>query len=67
VSRHRLPTKSPRFEVFVKGKEEDQPFIWLGADGPTTWKTIIDAVSPYAAVSLEIAERLVEDRRLNRA
>ena len=83
MSRHQLPTKSPRFEVFVgwdpplqtffaqvfdrKGDEADQPFIWLGADlKRVTWQEIIQAISPYAVVSLETAERLVEDRRLNR-
>ncbi len=83
MSRHQLPTKSPRFEVFVgwdpplqtyfaqvydtKGKEENQPFIRLGATKRTTWHEIVQAISPYAAVSLEVAERLVEDKRLNRA
>src|ERR1700731_4192395 len=83
VSRHQLPTKSPRFEVFIgwdpvlqtyfaqvydtKGEEDEQPFIWLGAIEPTTWKEILDEISPYAAVSpLEMAQRLVEDKRLNR-
>jgi hypothetical protein len=49
MSRHRLPTKTPRYEVVVgwdppmqtyfaqvfdaEGEELDQPFIWLGADG----------------------------------
>jgi hypothetical protein len=82
VSRHQLPTKNPRWIVFVgwdpplqtyfaqvydaKGKAEDQPFIWPGAIEPIAWKSIIDAISPYAEVSMEIAERLVEDRRLNR-
>jgi hypothetical protein len=84
VSRHQLPTKNPRFEVFVgwaptlqtyfaqvydtKGEEEYQPFISLGADlKRVMWMEIIQAISPYAAVTLEIAERLVEDKRLNRA
>jgi hypothetical protein len=82
VSRHQLPTKSPRWEVFIgwdptlqtyfaqvydtKGEEDEQPFIWPGSIEPVAWKTIIDAISPYAAVSLEIAARLVEDKRLNR-
>ena len=82
MSRHQLPTKSPRFKVFVgwdpplqsyfaqvydtKG-EENQPFIWLGADlKRVMWMDIIQAISPYAAVTQEIAERLVEDKRLNR-
>ncbi len=83
MSRHQLPTKSRRFQVFVgwdpplqtyfaqvyysKGKEDDHPFIWLGADKRVTWHEIVQAISPYAAVSLEVAERLVEDKRLNRA
>ena len=83
MSRHQLPTKNPRYEVFVgwapplqtffgqvydtKGKKEDQPFVWRGADGPTTLTAIFAAISPYAAVSLEVSERLVEDKRLNRA
>ena len=83
MSRHQLPTKSPRFEVFVgwdpalqsffaqvydtKGEEEYQPFIWLGAPWKRVmWMEIIQAISPYAAVTLEIAERLAEDKRLNR-
>ena len=82
MSRHQLPTKSPRFEVFVggdpplqtyfaqvydtKGEKDDQPFIWLGADQRVAWHDIIQAISRYAAVSLEIAKRLVEDKRLNR-
>ena len=82
MSRHQLPTKSPRWQVFVgwdptlqsffaqvydtKGEEDEQPFIWLGADKRVTWHDIIQAISRYAVVSLETAERLVEDRRLNR-
>ena len=83
MSRHQLPSENPRFEVFVgwdpaletyfaevydtKGEEEYQPFIWLGGIERTTWKAILDEISPYAAVSMEVAERLVEDKRLNRA
>lgn len=82
MSRHQLPTKGPRWEVYVgwdptlltyfaqvcdtAGKDEDQPFISLGYPKPATWTAIIAAISPYAAVSLEIAERLAEDKRLNR-
>ncbi len=82
MSRHQLPTKSPRWKVFVgwdpplhtyfaqvydkQGLGIDQPFIWLGHDQRVMWLDIVQAISPYAAVSLEIAERLVEDKRLNR-
>jgi hypothetical protein len=84
VSRHQLPAKNPRFEVVVgwdpplrtyfcqvtdlEGKEEGQPFIWLGADlKRVPMGEVVDAVTPYAAVPREVFAKLLEDRRLNRA
>jgi hypothetical protein len=83
VSRHQLPTKSPRHRVVVgwdpplrtyfcqvfdlEGKEEDQPFVWLGADlKQVSMEEVLQAISPYAAAPLLVVPALVEDRRLNR-
>lgn len=83
MSRHKLPTENPRYEVVVgwdpplqtyfaqvfdaEGEEDDQPFIWLGADGRfVPWSEIAAALAPYASVSRELMAALAEDRKLNR-
>ena len=83
MSRHQLPAKSLRYEVVVgwdpplqtyfaqvydtEGKQDEQPFIWLGADGiAVTWKTIALTISPYASTTPEILAALIEDKKLNR-
>jgi hypothetical protein len=82
MSRHQLPSARPRFEVFVgwdpplqtyfcqvydtRRKEEENPILWVGTDKRTSWKEILDTISPYAAVSREMAQTLLDDKRLNR-
>jgi hypothetical protein len=82
MSRHQLLPNNPRFEVFVgwdpplqtffvqvydrEGAEEDQPFVWLGASGRIGFEELVRGVSPYAPISLQMAELLSEDRSANR-
>jgi hypothetical protein len=83
VSRHQLPAKNPRYEVFVgwdpplqtyfaqvfdgEGEPDEQPFIWLGADGRRVpWLEIAAALAPYASVSRELVAVLLDDKKQNR-